>query len=156
MSGSGVTISDMQSFVEMNSSDIPISSNIGNVIELGGEDLGDDFGASLISNTRVTSSRSENQPPKSVFGLEPIQDISVGRLDPLESISFDIPSSDNANSFSLPDISVNKDVSSMFTNNQTATGPSISLAAVTRLSPEEERKKKQELINKLNRLETKG
>ena len=48
MSGSSVTISDMQNFVEnLGSSDIQISSNIGNVIELGAEDLGDDLGASL-------------------------------------------------------------------------------------------------------------
>jgi hypothetical protein len=159
MSSSGVSISDMQNFVEnMGSSDIPMSSSIGNVIELGGEELGDDFGASLISNTRVSASRSDGQGAKSVSALEPINDISVGALEPLEAISFDIPSADNVNSFSMPEISVNKDSSSSspFGNSQTATGPSINLAATTRLSPEEERKKKIDLINKLNRLETKG
>jgi hypothetical protein len=157
MSGSGVTISDMQNFVEnMGGSDIPMSSSIGNVIELGGaEELGDDFGASLLSNTRV-SARSGGES-KSVSAMEPINDISVGALEPLEGISFDIPSSDNNGFSSLPDISVNREASSsLFSNNQTATGPSISLASPTRLNPEEEKKKKQELINKLNRLESKG
>ena len=157
MSGSGVTISDMQNFVEnLGGSDMPMSSSIGNVIELGGvEELGDDFGASLLSNTRV-SARSE-QAAKSISAMEPINDISVGALEPLDGISFDIPSADNNGFSSLPDISVNRDVgSSMFQNNQTATGPSINLAATTRLNPEEERKKKVDLINKLNRLESKG
>jgi hypothetical protein len=162
MSGSSVSISDMQNFVEnMGSSDIPISSSIGNVIELGGEELGDDFGASLISNTRVSASRSGsdgNTFSKSVSAMEPINDISVGALEPLEAISFDIPSGGDNNFSSLPDITVNRDSSgsSPFSNNQTATGPSISLASTTRLSPEEERKKKADFINKLNRLETKG
>jgi len=44
----------------------------------------------------------------------------------------------------------------MFSNDQTATGPSINLASSNRLSPDEERKRKIDLINKLNRLETKG
>jgi hypothetical protein len=161
MSGSGVSISDMQNFVEnMGGSDIPISSSIGNVIELGGEELGDDFGASLISNTRVSarSGSDGNGFSKSVSAMEPINDISVGALEPLEAISFDIPSGGDNNFSSLPDITVNRDISSSspFSNNQTATGPSISLASTTRLSPDEERKKKADLINKLNRLETKG
>ena len=157
MSGSGVTISDMQNFVEnLGGSDMPMSSSIGNVIELGGaEELGDDFGASLLSNTRV-SARSD-QAGKSISALEPIHDITVGSLEPLEGISFDIPSGDNNGFSSLPDISVNREAgSSLFQNNQTATGPSINLAATTRLNPEEERKKKVDLINKLNRLESKG
>jgi hypothetical protein len=159
MSGSSVTISDMQNFVEnMGSSDIQISSNIGNVIELGSEDLGDDLGASLLTSSRVSSrpanggSSSQNVPT-----LEPINDIGIGSLEPLEAISFDIPS---GNQSSLPEISINKDSgnfgSNIFENDQTATGPSINLAAANRLSPDEERKKKIDLINKLNRLETKG
>jgi hypothetical protein len=169
---SGVTISDMQSFVEsMGSSDMGMSSSVGNVIELGGEDLGDDFGASLLSNTRVSArpaSSSNGGTTQSVSALEPINDISIGNLEPLEAISFDIPSSSGGGFDSLPDISVNKESSSgfgfggessapsLFGNDQSASGPSINLAAANRLSPEEERKKKIDLLNKLNRLEAKG
>lgn len=157
MSGSGVSISDMQSFVEnMGGSDIQISSNIGNVIELGDEDLGNDFGASMLSNTRVSSRPATQGSAQTVSALEPLQDIGIGSsLEPLEAISFDIPSS-SAPAF--PEISITKssDDSVGFSNSQTASGPSISLAAVTRLSPEEERKKKTELLNKLNRLEAKN
>jgi len=156
MSGTSVTISDMHNFVEnLGSSDVQISSNVGNVIELSSEDLGDDLGASLLTSSRV-SSRPANNGSTNVSAFEPIGDIGVSSLEPLEAISFDIPTS----SSSLPDISINKDSndgsSELFSNDQTATGPSISLAAATRVNPEEERKKKIDLINKLNRLETKG
>ena len=140
---SSVTISDMQNFVE-NTSDIKISSNIGNIIELG-EDLGDDLGASLLTNSHVSRPVSSH-----IQALEPINDIGIGSLEPLESISFDIPSS-------LPDIHVNKDsFGDMFNNDQTSTGPSINLSSANRMHPDEERKKKIDLLNKLNRLEAKG
>jgi hypothetical protein len=167
MSGSSVTISDMQNFVEnMDSSDIQISSNVGNIIELGSEDLGNDLGASLLSNTRVTSRPADSFNTQSINALEPISDIGVSSLEPLEAISLDIPS---GNPSSLPEISINRDNgmsssgfdgslgnSMLFNNDQTATGPSINLASSNRISQEEERKKKIDLINKLNRLETKG
>jgi hypothetical protein len=135
---SSITISDMQNFVE-NGPDIQISSNIGNVIELG-EDLGDDLGASLLTN-RISRPASQVS-----HTLEPINDIGIG-LEPLESISFDIPSQ-------LPEISINRESDFGFSNDQSSTGPSINLASTR--NPEEEKKKKIELINKLNRLESKG
>ena len=138
---SSVTISDMHNFVENMSPDIQISSNVGNIIELG-EDLGDDMGASLLTNSRVS------RPAPTVQGLEQINDIGV-TLEPLEAISFDIPSNDM-----LPDFTINKE--SSFSNDQTSTGPSINLSSANRMNPEEEKKKKIELINKLNRLESKG
>jgi hypothetical protein len=160
MSGSGVTISDMQSFVEnMGSSDIQISSNIGNVIELGGEDLGDDLGLGLLSNNRINSrpANGGNSSSHGVSALEPIGDIGLGPMEPLEAISFDIPTGGSSN---MPEISINRDSSdfggSSFGNEQSSTGPSINLTSVSRMSPEEEKKKKAELINKLGRLEHKG
>jgi hypothetical protein len=160
MSGSGVTISDMQSFVEnMGSSDMEISSNIGNVIELGGEDLGDDLGASLLTSSRISARPSNSGSSQSISILEPINDIGLGPSEPLESMSFDIPTGSPS---SFPEISINRessnDFSDMrgFSNEQTATGPSFSLAGQNRLNPEEEKKKKADLINKLTRLENKG
>jgi Family of unknown function (DUF5767) len=146
----GVSISDMHSFVEnLDDNTFKISPNVGNIIELDGENLGDDLGLSLLSNTK------RPVEAQTVSGLEPlgeITDIGVNSFEPLESISFDMPSTSN-----LPSISINKESDgSLFSNDQTASGPSISLAAPTRLSPEEERKKKGDLLNKLNRLQTKG
>jgi len=147
----GVSISDMQNFVE-NMDDMKMSSNIGNIIELGDEDLGDNLGADLLSNSRVSARPASNGfSSQSVQAFEKIDDIGIGKLEPLDSISFDIPM--NASPL---DISVNRESSSMFSNDQTASGPSINLAAANRLSPEEEKKKKSDLINKLNRLESKG
>jgi hypothetical protein len=85
-------------------------------------------------------------------------DISIGNLEPLEPISFDFPS-DNGAPPLFPEVTVRKesDVPSYGDNSQTATGPGIQLSApAKRLSAEEERKEKADMINKLNRLETKG
>ena len=154
MSGT-VTIHDMQNFVEnMATDDVQISSNIGNIIELGGEDLGDDLGIGLLSQ-RSSNSRPAQQPILS----EPLNDIQVSNLEPLEAISFDIPSSSNSGG---PEIQINRESESssfggnLFGNDQSASGPSINLSSANRISPEEERKQKIDLINKLNRLETKG
>ena len=144
---SGISISDMQSFAEnMDGGDIKISSNIGNVIELGGDDLGDNFGADLLTNSRVSSRPAVSVQPIST--IEKVDDIGFGSLEPMESISFDLPDGRSSN---LPDVFVNKESSNPFSNDQTASGPSINLAAATRLSAEEERKKKIDLINKINR-----
>jgi len=144
---SSVSLSDMQNFVEnMGSSDIQISSNIGNVIELGGEDLGDDLGIGLLSNR---PSRPASQAPT----FQKIDDIGIGSLEPMESISFDIPESKGDNP--LPDVFISRETGG-FSNEQSASGPSIQLASANRMSPDEEKKKKMELINKLNRLEGKG
>ena len=151
-----VSIADMQSFAENmgGDSDIRLSSNIGNIIELNGEDLGDNLGADLFTSSRVPPRPAGSIQPIST--LERIDDIGVRSLEPMESISFDIPEAKS----SLPDVFVNKESSSgfsnEFSNDQSASGPSINLAAATRLSADEERKKKIDLINKLNRLESKG
>ena len=161
MSASSVTISDMQHFVSgIDEPDIQISSNIGNVIELGGEDLGDDFGAGLLSNHRVGArpapqghggASSQGGGIAEISSLDPIGDIGIqgDSLDPLEPISLDVPSSSSPKGAAplFPEISVSRDSSSapdLFFNSQTATGPSIPLSAVSRLSPEEERKRKEE------------
>lgn len=144
---SSVSLSDMQNFVEnMGSSDIQISSNIGNVIELGGEDLGDDLGIGLLSNR-------PSRPASQVPNFQKIDDIGIGSLEPMESISFDIPESKGDNP--LPDVFISRETGG-FSNDQSASGPSIQLASANRMSQDEEKKKKMELINKLNRLEGKG
>jgi len=145
-----ISIADMQSFAEnMDGSDIKISSNIGNVIELGEEDLGDDLGIGLLSNAH------NSRPAPSLPPMERMDDIGISPLEPLESVSFDLPSNKTADA-ALPDVFVHRESANPFGNEQSATGPSIQLASAHRMSPEEEKKKKMELINKLNRLESKG
>ena len=151
-----ISISDMQNFVEnMGPSDMKMSANIGNVIELD-EDLGDDLGIGLLSNRPSSRPADHSSSTHNVSAMEKIDDIGISSLEPLESISFDLPMN-QGNSF--PEIGIhrdNGDSSHLFSNDQSVSGPSINLAASTRMNPEEERKKKIDLINKLNRLESKG
>ena len=144
-----VSISDMHNFVENMDSGISLSRDVGNVIDIGNiEDLGNDLGAGLLSNIRSGPSPSRFSYDMDTKPSEP----SISILEPLEAMSFDIPSSSNG----IPDISVNREMPDMFSNQQTASGPSIHALDANRMSPEEERKQKMELINKLNRLQTKG
>lgn len=165
MSGA-FSIHDMQNFAE-GMPDIQVSSNIGNVIQLGGisEIDADDLGFGLLSNTNVTVNRPVNGGAgRSSGGILEVpsfrsstNDISIGHLEPLEAVSFDIPSAEGP----VPTLHINKEGSSSsqsnyFENMQTATGPGIHLASPQRIDPDEERKQKSDLINKLNRLESKG
>lgn len=156
-----VSIHDMQHFAsQMAGPGESLSSDIGNVIQLGSDNM-DDLGMSLLANNRVSA-----RPPAvsgNTVHVNAVHDsgaFSLGPLEPLESISLDVPTAD-ANLGPLPDIHVNKDSSSyppMFSDNtQTATGPSVALRPqAPRMNPEEEREKKADLINKLGRLESKG
>ena len=165
MSGQ-VSIHDMQSFAEsLTEPDVRMSSDLGNVIDLGpAGDLGDDLGFGLLTNAKVTKSSSSNSGSSSSMSNSssntvhvPMShassaDISIGPLEPLESMSFEIPTGDS----SVPEFTINRE-SSPSDNQQTATGPGVNLTApLKRLSPEEERKEKSDMINKLNRLESKG
>ncbi len=164
MSGA-FSIHDMQNFAE-GLPDIQVSSDIGNVIQFGGpsEVDTDDLGFGLLSNTNVTVNRPANggagAPSGGILEVPPSKstanDISIGPLEPLEAVSFDIPSAEGP----APTLHINKEGasggSSYFENAQTATGPGIHLASPQRMDPDEERKQKSDLINKLNRLESKG
>jgi hypothetical protein len=159
MSGS-ISIHDMQSFAE-EMPDIQVSSDIGNVINLGPTEVdADDLGFGLLSNTNVTVNRPA--PNSGILEVPASKasasDINIGPIETLEAVSFDIPSAEGP----APTIHINKESSSSyggqtyFENNQTATGPGIHLASPQRMDPEEERKQKADLINKLGRLESKG
>lgn len=158
---SGVSISDMHNFVEsLDGSDLQMSSTVGNIVELGGEDLGDDLGIGLLSNNRSSSSSSSRPAAQEISAMDPIGDIGISSMDPLDPISLDIPVSNAPPSF--PEISINKSSSSSssfsspFSNEQSATGPSNTFSSVPRMNLEDEKKKKSDLITKLNRLERKG
>ena len=162
-----VSINDMQRFAE-SVVETRMSSDIGNVIDLGGESgsLGDDLGFGLLTNTKVMSSSGSSSSSNggTSHSVAPTtanaSDISIGNLETLEPISFDFPS-DNSAPPLFPEVSIRREEfsepPSYGDNTQTATGPGIQLSApARRLSPEEERKEKADMINKLNRLESKG
>lgn len=160
-----VSIHDMQNFAQsMASPEISISHDVGNVIQLGGNDLDDDLGMSLLANNRMSSNRPAggSAPENTVnVSVPPSQnDFTLGPLEPLEPISLDVPTDSSTSYF--PDIQVNKssgesEFPAFSDNMQTATGPGINLSPPPqRKSYEEERKEKADLINKLARLESKG
>ena len=149
--------------------------DFGNIIDLGdfgsGGDLGDDLGLSLISNpTKVTvterpqhdSGPSVSFAPQgdggrniSVQSFAPSSSLGID-ITPLEPINMDGPI--DLNSFGAPPVEVKavQDSSfSLFGNAQSSTAPGIQLASATR-NPEEEKKEKSDLLNKLQRLEAKG
>ena len=152
--------------------------DFGNIIDLGdfgsGGDLGDDLGLSLISNpTKVTVSNNDNshsQGPSvsfassneggksvSIQSFAPSSSLGID-ISPLEPINMDGPI--DLNSFGGPPVEVkpvqeSSSFGGMFGNSQSSTAaPSIQLASLR--NPEEEKKEKSDLLNKLQRLEAKG
>jgi hypothetical protein len=138
-----------------------------NVIEVG--DLGDDFGMSLLTNTKYTRSNPQvsTAPSANTFNIASfnsppgLQEVEVSNLEPLQSIDL------NLNSEPLPSISVAKEPSfqpanlygtnQSYANNQSSTSSGITLqpAAAPR-DPAREMAEKADYINKLQRLEAKG
>jgi hypothetical protein len=154
--------------------------DFGNIIDLGdfgsGGDLGDDLGLSLISNpTKVTVSSGNDHghsqgpsvsfaPPNeggksvSIQSFAPSSSLGID-ITPLEPINIDGPI--DLNSFGAPPVEVkavqesSSSFGGLFGNSQSSTAaPAIQLASLR--NPEEEKKEKSDLLNKLQRLEAKG
>lgn len=107
MNGSSVSISDMHSFVEnMDNNGIKISNDIGNIIEMGGDDLSDNLGIDLLSN-KPSRPASNTNSTQNVSSYGPIDDIGINSLEPLEAISFDIPANNDGSSLFDPEVVVN-------------------------------------------------
>ncbi len=161
-----VSINDMRDFVSGGLDDIPGSDDFGNVINLG--EIGDDLGANLLANTRVTPA-----PPalsKSVsfdIGGSNSGSSGIDILEPLESINLDINLDSNlggggggGSGSSGPSIQINRE-DNFGIPTSTPAPPSWSFGnnsttEVQSNSAEAEKKEKADLINKLNRLESKG
>jgi hypothetical protein len=169
----GVTIREMEN-IALGGPDISLSGEIGNVINLSDMNIGDDLGMSLLANqSKITpQTNSMSGPTISIpMGMERADRPSGGSnssggggglgiglqeidISPLEPISIDA---------SLPmgpsNIEIRKETSgdvgaNLFSNQQTATGPTFALPSTR--DPEGEKKEKIEFINKLQRLESKG
>lgn len=141
--------------------DIPMSSDIGNVITLDNDN--DDMGMNLLANSQYSSSKSERSNTFSVSNSGPgIGDIDIAPFESIDAISMDLPgindNNGNRNRNSNIDIGISHDnaysSNDYFGNSQSASGPSISLS--TQIDPEKERAQKADYINKLSRLEAKG
>ena len=145
-----------------------------NVIEI--SDLGNDsLGLDMLANSgRPSESKQVSFNPSAGFGNSSsggggLSEIEIGSLQPVEPITLNLGGGSGFMSGPPAPVEIQfskaQDDSSssfgsggLFSNSQTASGPlsSLSPAPTSRLSPEEEKKEKNELLAKLQRLESKG
>jgi len=137
-------------------------------------DLGDDYGMNLLSNPKYSSGGSKSSislngggetsygKSMNVSGLAGIEEINLQSMDSLEPISLDIGSSGPAPTFNITHETSPYQPANSFGNNnsyanqQSSSGPAISLIPSQQQDPVKEATEKAELINKLQRLEAKG
>ena len=165
MSG-GITIHEMESVAQ--------SMDMGGVINIV-SDPGDSLGFGMLANSGGRSSNSGQSkqisfdlggPPTGMSGSGGgISEIEIGSMEPLEPISFNLggvgPSGPPMEIQFTKDTSPSGSSSAeknLFSNSQTASGPFTTLAPAQKpgLSPEEEKREKIDLLNKLQRFEQKG
>jgi hypothetical protein len=173
--GGGVSISEMKEFASDIES-IPLSNDIGNVINLGGDGGMNDLEMGLITNSKYTSrfggggggsSNSGNNmsgsltPPRynpAQSSSDHYGSIDINALPTVESINLDVPLAP----LEIPDITINRldsfDGSSSSGQQQQQSyglesGSGIQLNV---RDPEAEKKEKADLVMKLSRLESKG
>lgn len=134
--------------------------DIGNVINLS-DVAGDDLGMGLLSNTRISA--AQENPAGNVINIAappPLpNDITITPLEPLDMSTMDIPLSSNVGEIGgAPTFSIHKESGgSLFDNMQSNSGSGLGLGSSPVIrDPEEEKKEKIDLINKLGRLEKKG
>ena len=160
----GITIREMENVARSMDGDIGLSSELGNVIDI--TDSSDALGLNMLMNQAKVSIGNNNSssssntisiaPPPAPSGMGGIE---ISPLEPLEPITLNM---DNTIGAAPVEITFQREqaapsMGSLFSNNQTATGPSIAFAPVQQnRDPEKEKKDKIDYLNKLQRLEQKG
>lgn len=165
MAGNSVTIREMEDVSRAFGSggaDFGLSGDLGNVIDI--TDSSDVLGLNMLANQAKISvntgsgggSQTTFQVPAPVS--QSMGEIELAPLESLEAINLNVDSGSGIDSSTFPEVQINKEGGgSLFSNQQTATGPGVSLTpAQTRRDPEEEKREKIEYLNKLQRLEQKG
>jgi hypothetical protein len=169
-----VTIHEMESVIGgLDATDFAVSSDIGgNIIEI--SDSNDALGLGMLANPGRQRGGSggggggggggESSAP-AFGGSSGLAEVEIGGLDTVEPITLNLGSGGGMGSsggMSSPlefEIKRGGMDSTPFSNAQTASGPSYGLSAAqspVRISQEEERAKKFDYLNKLQRLEQKG
>jgi hypothetical protein len=178
----GISIHEMENMARnMTGNSFSISKDVGNVIEV--SDIGgtDDLGLNMLANPTKTGGSSSttwnnvpSQPKSSVNWASEggssqtvnigggIADIELTNLDSMGGVTFDMGRSSNQMQSPIQ-IDFKKSEaepkSSIYFNDQTATGPSVGFSPVSAapvVDVEKEKKEKIDILNKLNRLEQKG
>ncbi len=160
----GITIREMENVARSMDGDIGLSSELGNVIDI--TDSSDALGLNMLMNQAKVSLTPNSAPSGNTISIAPppasassFGGIELSPLEPLEPISINM----DTMSAAPVEISFQKEVSApssgggLFSNQQTATGPSVAFSpAQQQRDPEKEKKDKIEYLNKLQRLEQKG
>jgi hypothetical protein len=161
----GITIREMENVARSMDGDIGLSNELGNVIDI--TDSSDALGLNMLMNQAKVSMGNNNNsgasntvtiaPPPSSSGFGGIE---VTPLEPLEPITLNMDSTIGA---APVEITFQKEQPApsfgggLFSNTQTATGPSVAFQpAQQQRDPEKEKKDKIDYLNKLQRLEQKG
>ncbi len=164
----GVTLREMESVARSLDGDLGLSSELGNVIDI--TDSSDALGLNMLMNQSKISLPSANNGGSSssnTISIAPAPSASFGggievsTLEPLEPITLNMDAGISSQpveiTFSKEPSPPPASSSGLFSNSQTATGPSVAFApAVQQRDPEKEKKEKIEYLNKLQRLEQKG
>lgn len=161
----GVTIREMESVARSLDGDLGLSNELGNVIDI--TDSSDALGLNMLMNqskVTINPTGSSNSGGNTVSIAPPSSSnfggIEVSSLEPLEPITLNM---DSVIGSQPVEITFQKEQSappssnSLFSNTQSATGPSVAFSPVQQQrDPEKERKDKIDYLNKLQRLEQKG
>lgn len=159
----GITIREMENVARSMDGDLGLSNELGNVIDI--TDSSDALGLNMLMNQAKVSIGNNGgasntvsiAPPPAPSGMGGIE---ISTLEPLEPITLNME-----NTIGAPpvEITFQKEQptpsfgSGLFSNSQTATGPSVAFQAVQQQrDPEKEKKDKIDYLNKLQRLEQKG
>jgi hypothetical protein len=159
----GITIREMENVARSMDGDMGLSNELGNVIDI--TDSSDALGLNMLMNQAKVSMGNNNNsgntvsiaPPPASSGFGGIE---ISPLEPLEPMTLNMDSTIGAPPV---EITFQKEQSApsfggnLFSNSQTATGPSVAFQpAQQQRDPEKERKDKSDYLNKLQRLEQKG
>lgn len=129
------------------------SSEIENVINIGGDMGGDSLGLGMLANPSKTVTINEQSSWNAGSGGG-LSEVEVTNMDEAPPITLNFT---HAAPIDIDFKQAETDKTNFFSNNQTASGPSIALApASSQRDPVEEKKEKIEFLNKLQRLEQKG
>ena len=172
----GITIHEMENVARgLNAPpDFSISSDIGNIIEI--SDSSDSLGLGMLANPGKmrgssgsgSGSGSSSSSSSNTFSFNPssgpgLAEVEIENLETLEPITLQVGGNQESAPIDITFSRMENEQSGgggggLFSNGQTASGPSFSLSAAPapRVDPEVERQEKVELLNKLQRLEKKG
>jgi len=150
-----ISLRDMENEVRtMNGIDISLDKELGNIIEL--NDINDSLGLNMLTNTNVPSSRNSSSYGSS-GSSSGLAEVEVTNFEPIQPISLNF---NDGPDIKPMNIEINRDSSTIFSNNQSSSAPSLSYESApsvpVHIPTETEKKEKIEILNKLQRLEQKG